>query len=176
MRRVKFSLATNRHGNIVALTALLLPVMLIIAAMAINIAYLQLTRTELMVATDAASRAGGRAISNYQNIRGVIAGHAHEHVETFHGNAVIITTPATSPQAWHAQPGESSDPDDFWASHRFDPTKFGYRMIDLSDTGDLSTFVRWIVDVVVCQATCCPLAHEYYATTSRSNRRTCNDN
>ena len=60
--------AMNRKGNIVALTALLLPFMLIISAMAINIAYLQLTRTELMVATDAASRAGGRAISKFQDI------------------------------------------------------------------------------------------------------------
>ena len=64
----KYLPTMHRRGNIVALTALLLPLMLIISAMAINIAYLQLTRTELMVATDAASRAGGRAISNFQNI------------------------------------------------------------------------------------------------------------
>lgn len=58
----------SRDGNIVALTALMLPFLLIISAMAINISYMQLTRTELMVATDAAARAGGRAVSNFQNI------------------------------------------------------------------------------------------------------------
>ena len=58
----------SRQGNIVALTALMLPFMLIISAMAINIAYMQLSRTELMVATDAAARAGGRAVSEFQNI------------------------------------------------------------------------------------------------------------
>ena len=58
----------SRTGAITVLMALLLPVLVIISAFAINIAFLQLTRTELMVATDAAARAGGRAISNFQNI------------------------------------------------------------------------------------------------------------
>ena len=62
------STAFRREGNIVALTALMLPFMLIISAMAINIAYLQLSRTELMVSTDAAARAGGRAMSVFQDI------------------------------------------------------------------------------------------------------------
>lgn len=60
--------SNSRQGAITVLMALLLPVLVIVSAFAINIAFLQLTRTELMVATDAAARAGGRAISNYQNI------------------------------------------------------------------------------------------------------------
>jgi hypothetical protein len=46
----------------------LLPVLFILAAFTINIAYMQLTRTELMVATDAAARAGGRALSELQDV------------------------------------------------------------------------------------------------------------
>lgn len=59
---------TQRQGAMTALMAVLIPVLIVIGAMAINIAYMQLTRTELMVATDAATRAGGRAMSFYQNV------------------------------------------------------------------------------------------------------------
>lgn len=50
------------------LMTILLPVLIILSSMAINIAYMELTRTELMVATDAAARAGGRAMSFYQDV------------------------------------------------------------------------------------------------------------
>ena len=63
----------SRRGAISVMMALLLPVMVIISAFVINIAFLQLTKTELMVATDAAARAGGRAISSFQNIDDAIA-------------------------------------------------------------------------------------------------------
>ncbi len=50
------------------LMAVLLPVLAILAAFCINAAQMQLTRTELMVATDAAARAGGRAFSEIQTV------------------------------------------------------------------------------------------------------------
>ncbi len=50
------------------LLAVLLPVLAILAAFCINTAQMQLTRTELMVATDAAARAGGRAFSETQTV------------------------------------------------------------------------------------------------------------
>jgi Ca-activated chloride channel homolog len=58
----------NRLGNIVTLTAIMLPVMFILSAFTINLAYMQLSRTELMVATDVAARAGGRALSELQDV------------------------------------------------------------------------------------------------------------
>lgn len=58
----------ERRGGIVVLLALLLPVLFVMAAFTINIAYVQLCRTELKVATDAAARAGGRALSHYQDV------------------------------------------------------------------------------------------------------------
>lgn len=50
------------------MTALLLPVMFILSAFTINLAYLQLSRTEMMVATDAAARASGRTMSELQDV------------------------------------------------------------------------------------------------------------
>lgn len=58
----------SRRGSILILLAILIPVLGILAAFTINSAYMQLSNTELMVATDAAARAGGRALSEHQDI------------------------------------------------------------------------------------------------------------
>ncbi|GAA5507247.1 vWA domain-containing protein [Novipirellula caenicola] len=58
----------QRRGNVFALMALILPVLALLAAFCINSAQMQLNRTELMVATDAAARAGGRAFSEHQTV------------------------------------------------------------------------------------------------------------
>lgn len=50
----------RRQGAVLVLVAVLLPVMLILSAMAINFAYMDLCSTELYTATDAAARAAGR--------------------------------------------------------------------------------------------------------------------
>ncbi|MFN3189314.1 MAG: vWA domain-containing protein [Aureliella sp.] len=60
--------SATRRGSILSLTAFLLPVLFILTAFTINLAYLQLTRTELMVSTDAAARACGRALSEFQDV------------------------------------------------------------------------------------------------------------
>ena len=58
----------TRRGSVLGLMAVLLPVLAILAAFSINLAQIQLTRTEVMVATDAAARAGGRAFSELQTV------------------------------------------------------------------------------------------------------------
>lgn len=58
----------NRKGGILPLVAVFIPVLLIFAAFSISIAHVQLTRTELRTATDAASRAGARKLSLSQNV------------------------------------------------------------------------------------------------------------
>lgn len=50
----------HRRGAVVPMLAIMLPVVVILAAMAINIAYLELNRTEMYIASDAVSRATGR--------------------------------------------------------------------------------------------------------------------
>ncbi len=58
----------KRRGAVIALFAILLPVLLLLCGVAINIAYMQLTHTEMQVAVDAAARAGGRAFSEFQDV------------------------------------------------------------------------------------------------------------
>src|SRR3954462_14226999 len=58
---------TNRRGAMLVLIALCLPVCLIIAAFAINVAWMQLVRTELRTSTDAAARAGAKQLSLSQS-------------------------------------------------------------------------------------------------------------
>ena len=53
----------QRLGAILPLFAILTPVLILVAMIAINLATLQLARTELKVSTDAAARGGGRAWS-----------------------------------------------------------------------------------------------------------------
>ena len=58
----------NRDGAIVPLFAILLPILLVLAAFSVNLARMQLTTTELRIATDVTSHAGGRALNVYQNM------------------------------------------------------------------------------------------------------------
>lgn len=67
-RRDSVARPLNRRGSVMAITAVVLPVLAILAAFAINAAHMQLTRTELAVATDAAARSAGRAFSEVQTV------------------------------------------------------------------------------------------------------------
>ena len=62
-----------RSGAIVPLFAIMLPVVLTLAAFAINIAYLQLNRTEMTIAADAASRAASREFATTKSQTSAIA-------------------------------------------------------------------------------------------------------
>lgn len=66
--RTRQSISRHRRGALVVLFALILPICFLLTAFAINIAFVQLSRTELLVATDAAARAGGRAMSQFQDV------------------------------------------------------------------------------------------------------------
>ena len=66
-RRKTFRLG-QRQGVILVLVALLIPVLAIMAAFAVNVAWMQLARTELRTATDAASRAGAKELSLEQDV------------------------------------------------------------------------------------------------------------
>ena len=52
----------QRHGAIVPLFAVVAPVLMIFCAMAINLAYVQLSNTEMQIAVDVAVHAGGRRL------------------------------------------------------------------------------------------------------------------
>ena len=57
----------RRRGALTALMAITIPAIVLVGVIAINIASIQLARTELKIATDAAARAGGRAWSEHQD-------------------------------------------------------------------------------------------------------------
>lgn len=57
----------NRSGAILPLVAILFPLLLLLSAVAINIAYIQLSRTELGISTDAAGRAAGKIYAMTQD-------------------------------------------------------------------------------------------------------------
>ncbi|MEL7336510.1 MAG: pilus assembly protein TadG-related protein, partial [Planctomycetota bacterium] len=57
-----------RRGSVLTLMAFMLPVLIILSAFAINIAHMQVSRAELIVATDAAARAAGRSFSEHQSV------------------------------------------------------------------------------------------------------------
>ena len=56
-----------RQGSVIVLIAFLLPVLIILAGFAINSATIELRRTEMLIAADAAARAGGRELSISQS-------------------------------------------------------------------------------------------------------------
>ena len=56
-----------RRGAILPLLALMLPVLLLVAGIAINVAYMQLCRTEMQISTDIAAKAAGRVYSMTQD-------------------------------------------------------------------------------------------------------------
>lgn len=53
----------GRRGAITTLVALMLPMLVILAAFAMNFAYMELSRTQAMIAADASARAGGRTFA-----------------------------------------------------------------------------------------------------------------
>lgn len=67
VRMIGSSKTIYRDGVIAPLFAFILPVLLIFSAFAINLAFMQLTTTQLKIASDAASHAGGRALSFHQD-------------------------------------------------------------------------------------------------------------
>ena len=67
VRKTLTKASRRRHGAIMPLFAVTLPLILIFAGFAINLAYMQLVSTELKIATDTAAHAGGRAMSIWQS-------------------------------------------------------------------------------------------------------------
>src|SRR4051812_49811727 len=58
---------STRRGAMMVLVAVCLPLCIIMAAFAINVAWMQLVRTELRTSTDAAARAGAKQLSLSQS-------------------------------------------------------------------------------------------------------------
>ena len=66
-------LNSSRRGAILVVVAFLIIIFLIMTAMSVDLAYMQLIRSEMRAATDAASRAGAVALVQTQNKQSAIA-------------------------------------------------------------------------------------------------------
>ncbi|MEC8554764.1 MAG: VWA domain-containing protein [Planctomycetota bacterium] len=83
----------TRKGNILVLMCFLLPAVFAVAALTINLAYAQLARTELMISTDAAARAGGRALSELQDVdQALEVARITAAMNTVSGEALVLDT------------------------------------------------------------------------------------
>lgn len=83
-------------------------------------------------------------LDNHPNGRAVLAGHSHLVLERRIRHAALLTTPATSSQCVHPKAGEGIDYEDFGASHEFDPSRHGFRMLTLHRDGRFDTHVHWV--------------------------------
>jgi Flp pilus assembly protein TadG len=64
LQRVQFRRRNRiRHGAMLVMMVLMIPVVLIVAAYAINVVYMEMTRTELQITVDVATRAAGRTLA-----------------------------------------------------------------------------------------------------------------
>lgn len=105
-----------------ALIAICLPIFLVFAAYSLNVAYMQMTRTELRTATDAASRAGARKLSLSQSAESAnIAAIEAARRNTVAGAPLLLrdsdlqwglSTPGPTGAGWNFQPVEDEDDDE----------------------------------------------------------------
>lgn len=66
-KHTSHSKSTNRRGAMLVLVAITLVILLITVAFSVDVAFMQLTRTQLRTSTDAAARAGMESLSRTQN-------------------------------------------------------------------------------------------------------------
>ncbi len=83
-------------------------------------------------------------LSAKPNARAVISGHSHIEQERRAEHVRLFTTPSTCSQGLHAQLGDPVDHEDFWASHSFDPSRHGFRMLTLRSKGEFESTVHWV--------------------------------
>ena len=102
----KLNKRTDRRGAVAPLMALLLPLLLLFCGIVVNIAYMQLNRTELRVATDAAARAAGRAFSEHQSVTSAIDMAVSTGALNNVGSQVLLINPDVSGANADGSPGQ----------------------------------------------------------------------
>ena len=85
-------------------------------------------------------------LSRQSNVKAVIAGHSHIEAEASYRGIRVATTPSTCAEARHAPASSCTDLEDFWASHTFNQSRHGYRVLDLGADGSLASEVHWVAN------------------------------
>ena len=84
-------------------------------------------------------------MDSFPGIKAVIAGHTHVSAEKNTASHVQYTTASTYAQIDHGLAGDS-DLSDFWALHKMDGSSHGFRVLDLTPGGQVSSQVHWVYD------------------------------
>lgn len=109
--------AGKRRGSVMVLMAFLLPVLAMLAAFCINTAQMQLTRTELIIATDASAKAAGRAFSELQTVEAAkSAGRVTAALNTVDGDPLQVRE---TDSANEIEFGLSTQPDGYTGRYYF---------------------------------------------------------
>ncbi len=85
-----------------------------------------------------------RLLSAHHCVRVVIAGHTHNDKSDQSRPYVQHTTPSSFAFAFHNPDPDCHASSDFWAGHRLDPERIGYRILDLQSDGSCDSHVVWI--------------------------------
>ena len=83
-------------------------------------------------------------LSNYPQVKGLVAGHTHNDIEAEHEHFRIMTTPSTMLQVTHNQKEGFKTNSEFWNYHQADTTRHGYRVLDLQVDGCFTSEVHWV--------------------------------
>ncbi len=83
----------------------------------------------------------------YDFVKGLIAGHTHNHVEEHQAQCLVMTTPSTMIQVTHSQTDGFKTNSEFWDNHQADNSRHGYRLLDMHADGSLISEVRWVTSV-----------------------------
>ena len=87
----------NRLGGVSVLLAVVLPMLAILAAFAINSAHMQMVRTELIIASDASARSAGRTFSEEQTVEDAMsAAQATAALNNVNGAPLQLSTSQNS--------------------------------------------------------------------------------
>lgn len=84
-------------------------------------------------------------IRNFQQVKGLVAGHTHNAIEETLDQLRVMTTPSTMVQVTHNQTEALRANSEFWEFHRPDISRHGYRIVDLHADGSLDSEVRWVL-------------------------------
>jgi hypothetical protein len=144
----------TKQGVIAPLFAFILPVLLIFSAFAINLAWMQLTTTQLKIATDASSHAGGRALSFFQDTdQAIIEMDRYAQLNLVDGQQIVIPQNDA-----HMQFGEARLVNGKYAFQQHEKS-----VVDAEDSGVIVNSVRVLAEIDT------PLAFAFRTTDSSFN-------
>lgn len=86
-----------------------------------------------------------KVIQRYRNVKAVLAGHLHQEITATFEGIQLLTTPSTFAQGIHPDKDTVVESDDFWASHKLDFSRQGFRVLDLFASGEFKTFTYNVI-------------------------------